>query len=103
MEVGKELLFGPPKTKRSRRAVSLPRRIVTELEAHLRSSTGAGADALVFLPDPMEGSYDESDSAGCGGNRRRDPSDSRDSSFMNCGTRSLRCGSPLGQPEGGLS
>jgi integrase len=42
------LSFGPPKTKRSRRVVPLPRSIVRRLEAHLEQYVEADTDALVF-------------------------------------------------------
>ena len=42
------LMFGPPKTKRSRRTVPLPRRVVAELEEHLDRYVPAAPDALVF-------------------------------------------------------
>ena len=45
---GHPLAFGPPKTKRSRRAVPLPRRVVAELEHHLATYTEADPEALVF-------------------------------------------------------
>ena len=45
---GYSLTFGPPKTKRSRRPVPLPRCMVSELEAHLTEYVDADADALVF-------------------------------------------------------
>jgi integrase len=47
-EVNGELAFGPPKTKRSRRTVPLPRRIVDQLEGHLDKYVTASPDALVF-------------------------------------------------------
>ena len=45
--VGK-LSFGPPKTKRSRRTVPLPRWVVGELDRHLDLYVEPRADALVF-------------------------------------------------------
>jgi integrase len=47
-DVDGELTFGPPKTRRSRRTVPLPRRIVKELRAHLDTYVAPGRDALVF-------------------------------------------------------
>jgi integrase len=47
-EVNGELAFGPPKTKRSRRTVPLPRRIIDQLERHLDDYVTASPDALVF-------------------------------------------------------
>jgi integrase len=48
MEANGQLMFGPPKTKRSRRTVPLPRRIAGELEHHLHHYVLAAPDALVF-------------------------------------------------------
>jgi integrase len=48
VEANGHLIFGPPKTKRSRRTVPLPRRIVAELERHLSTYVGPSADALFF-------------------------------------------------------
>jgi integrase len=48
IDVDGELSFGPPKTKRSRRTVPLPRRIVHELERHLEEYVAPTPDALVF-------------------------------------------------------
>jgi integrase len=48
VEANGQLSFGPPKTKRSRRTVPLPRRIVADLERHLSLYVGPSADALVF-------------------------------------------------------
>jgi integrase len=48
VEADGKLIFGPPKTKRSRRTVPLPRRIVGELESHLGQFVDARHDALVF-------------------------------------------------------
>jgi integrase len=45
---GHPLSFKPPKTKRSRRTVPLPRRVLSELEHHLATYAGLDADALVF-------------------------------------------------------
>ena len=45
---GYPLSFSEPKTKRSRRTVPLPRRVVRELEAHLAHYAGPQAGALVF-------------------------------------------------------
>jgi integrase len=42
------LMFGSPKTKRSRRTVPLPRRVIGELEQHLDQYVTAAPDALVF-------------------------------------------------------
>jgi integrase len=42
------LIFGSPKTKRSRRTVPLPRRVVGELEQHLDQYVSGAPDALVF-------------------------------------------------------
>ncbi len=47
-DVNGRLAFGPPKTKRSRRTVPLPRRIVRELENHFECYVGPEADALAF-------------------------------------------------------
>jgi len=47
-DVGGVLSFGPPKTKRSRREVPLPRSIMRELETHLERYVEPEADALVF-------------------------------------------------------
>lgn len=47
-DVGGDLSFVTPKSKRSRRTVPLPRSVATELDKHMASYTGAGADALVF-------------------------------------------------------
>jgi integrase len=47
-EVNGELAFGPPKTKRSRRTVPLPRRIIDQLERHLDDYVTTSPDALVF-------------------------------------------------------
>jgi integrase len=48
MEANGQLMFGPPKTKRSRRTVPLPRRIAGELEQHLHHCVLAAPEALVF-------------------------------------------------------
>jgi integrase len=48
VEVGSELSFGQPKTRRSRRTVPLPRRIVSELSTHLDRFVGSDSDALAF-------------------------------------------------------
>ena len=45
---GHELTFGPPKTKKSRRTVPLPRHVVQELDHHLVTYTDTDAEALVF-------------------------------------------------------
>jgi integrase len=45
---GKEVTFGPPKTKNGFRTVPLPRRVVKELDNHMAKFTTAGANALVF-------------------------------------------------------
>jgi integrase len=47
-DVSGVLSFGPPKTKRSRREVPLPRSVVRRLEAHLERYVAPRADALVF-------------------------------------------------------
>lgn len=47
-DVGGDLSFVTPKSKRSRRTVPLPRRIMGELEAHMDRYVDAGADALLF-------------------------------------------------------
>lgn len=47
-QVGAELSFGPPKTRKGRRTVPLPRRVMGELEGHLADYAGTGPDALVF-------------------------------------------------------
>ncbi len=54
VEANGRLVFGPPKTKRSRRTVPLPRRVVNELEKHLESFVPVAPDALIFL-GPMGG------------------------------------------------
>jgi integrase len=48
VDLGGTLSFGEPKTKNGRRTVPLPRRVVSELGAHLATYTGPEADALVF-------------------------------------------------------
>ena len=48
LEVDGELMFGPPKTKNSRRTVPLPRRIVGQLEDHIDRYVIGGPDALIF-------------------------------------------------------
>jgi integrase len=48
VEVGGDLTFGQPKTKRSRRTIPLPRRVVSELEAHLHKFTDPAPGAVVF-------------------------------------------------------
>ncbi len=48
VEANGELSFGPPKTKRSRRSVPLPRRIASEVQVHLDGYVLADPDSLVF-------------------------------------------------------
>ena len=48
VEANGRFIFGPPKTKRSQRAVPLPRRVVRELEIHLQRYVAAAPDSLVF-------------------------------------------------------
>lgn len=48
-EVGDKVIFGEPKTKASRRSVSLPDLVVHELSEHLASSAPIDPDALVFV------------------------------------------------------
>ncbi len=48
IEANGQLTFGPPKTKRSRRAVPLPRRVMRELEGHLDRYALSAPDSLVF-------------------------------------------------------
>lgn len=47
-DVGGDLSFGTPKSKRSRRTVPLPRRIVGEVEQHMDRYVEPGPDALLF-------------------------------------------------------
>jgi integrase len=47
-DVNGVLSFGPPKTKRSRREIPLPRSIMRRLEEHLETYVAGDADALVF-------------------------------------------------------
>lgn len=47
-DVNGVLSFGPPKTKRSRREVPLPRSIMRRIESHLEQFVAPDADALVF-------------------------------------------------------
>jgi integrase len=47
-DVNGVLSFGPPKTKRSRREIPLPRSIMRRLEEHLETYVGGDAEALVF-------------------------------------------------------
>jgi integrase len=47
-DVNSRLAFGPPKTKGSRRVVTLPRRTVAEIEGHLDCFVAPQPDALVF-------------------------------------------------------
>ena len=54
VEVEGVLHHGAPKTRASRRAVSLPAGVVEELANHLARYTGPGADAFVF-PAPLGG------------------------------------------------
>jgi integrase len=46
-DVGGRIAFGPPKTKRSRRTLALPRFVCDEIAAHL-ADFGTGIDDLVF-------------------------------------------------------
>lgn len=48
VEANGQLSFGPPKSKRSRRSVPLPRRIASEMQAHLEQYGLADPDSLVF-------------------------------------------------------
>lgn len=48
VEADGKITFGPPKTKRSRRTVPLPRRVVKELQDHLDRFVEESPDALVF-------------------------------------------------------
>ena len=48
VDVDGQLSFGPPKTKKSRRTVPLPRRIVHELDQHMNSYVLPDSDALLF-------------------------------------------------------
>ncbi|MGH2828658.1 MAG: site-specific integrase, partial [Actinomycetota bacterium] len=48
VEANGKLMFGPPKSRRSRRTVPLPRRVVNELEMHLHHYVLAAPDSLVF-------------------------------------------------------
>lgn len=48
VEADGRISFGPPKTKRSRRTVTLPRRVVKELRDHLERYVPDDPDALVF-------------------------------------------------------
>lgn len=48
VEANGRFIFGEPKTKRSRRTVPLPRRVVVELDNHLQSYVKTTPDALVF-------------------------------------------------------
>lgn len=48
VEADGKISFGPPKTRRSRRTVTLPRRVVKELHDHLERYVPDDPDALVF-------------------------------------------------------
>jgi integrase len=48
VEANGQLSFGPPKSKRSRRSVPLPRRIASEVQVHLDRYVSADPDSLVF-------------------------------------------------------
>jgi integrase len=48
IDTGREITFGPPKTKTSIRTVTVPRSIMTELVAHMDRFAGDDSDALVF-------------------------------------------------------
>lgn len=47
-EVAGRLIFGEPKTDKSRRVVPVPRSIMAELNQHLMENVGPGPDALVI-------------------------------------------------------
>jgi hypothetical protein len=49
VEANGHFVFGPPKTKRSRRTVPLPRGIVSDLGMHIDRFVEPGPEALVFL------------------------------------------------------
>ena len=48
VQLGSQLSFGPTKTRKGRRTVPLPRRICTQLAAHLEQFVAPPADALLF-------------------------------------------------------
>jgi integrase len=48
IEANGELVFGPPKTRRSIRTVPLPRRVMRELESHLHQYVENSPESLVF-------------------------------------------------------
>ncbi|HEV2756831.1 MAG TPA: tyrosine-type recombinase/integrase [Actinomycetota bacterium] len=48
VEANGKITFGPPKTKRSRRTVPFPRRVMKELREHLARYVDDDPDALVF-------------------------------------------------------
>ncbi len=48
VQVGAELSFGPPKTRKGRRTVPLPRRVMDELDNHLDEYVPSAAEAVVF-------------------------------------------------------
>lgn len=48
VDLGRELSFGPPKTRGSRRTVPLPRSVAGVLDEHLAAHVVGGAGALVF-------------------------------------------------------
>jgi integrase len=48
VEANGSLSFGPPKSKRSRRTVPLPRRVVAELHTHMNAHVQASGNAMVF-------------------------------------------------------
>jgi len=48
VQIGAQLSFGPTKTRKGRRTVPLPRRVMGELSSHLERYVPAPADALVF-------------------------------------------------------
>jgi integrase len=48
VQVGADLSFGPPKTRKGRRTVPLPRRVMDELADHLDAYVPATTEAVVF-------------------------------------------------------
>lgn len=56
VRTGRAFVSGPPKTRESRRTVSVPRHLRRALTGHLSANVGAAKGALLF-PDPVTGGF----------------------------------------------